>query len=820
MIHPSVPRRPAPSGSDSESIDLTRSTTGRRSGGSRGVIGWMLLTSLVGAPLLTAAASWPRAAAASEAERAIVNDINNVRSGVLVVEDDLRKSRERERRFPLDRRFVEATIAYERGNLPTASVLLVDLVGDAQFQTSRDYGDALFMLGDALYRQRNYAGAKRYFERILGSPNSKWFQPALAQAVDIAVRLRRMDDVANLAKKLELVSQGDRKGELYYQFGRSYFIAKDFGRSRPFLEQVTANEPRWAAARFYLGALLVAQNKQNEAADEFRRVAEAAKTAANDPKRKFDAAVVDYVHLALARLLLNQKKFEEAAQYYGLIDRNSAVFEEALFELAATHVAANQPKRALEVLDILLLTVSDDNIAVQASVLRGRINMLDKQYEKADAAYKEVVERYSVIEGELRAFANSDKNLEQFFAWLLARGSDEYTVARPVTERVAKYVEKDEDMQRVVSLFDDMSAARADVKESVKLAATIEAALRESSRLDMFPELKDAWMRLTGSQNRCVDLGKRVVDVLRSLALGSLRPEERSQADGLMAQRQQLETAFAKIPADAGAYVKRQSRVANDFTNLAGEVGLLKAQLASVKEQLTSVEKMLNERVYGGEGVTLTKESETKIRQALADEKDELRRIYRELEDLIQTVEVAAQSVGAGDKVSRDENSIRMALLNAQRAELELYAAALERGAGSGDAVGLRNARAAIDKLMGDIAMLLGSVQDRAAEQLVAIKKTLAQEQRNIADYQASVRSYEDDSRMLARQVGYTLVRAAQNRLSEIILEADLGMVDVAWQKKQEKASAVRELQDEMGKRVESLGEVLESLKGDGVEEE
>jgi tetratricopeptide (TPR) repeat protein len=807
VIHPSPSRGRVRAGCDLQANQPPRTATWQR--------GVWAFAALAGTLVSTPSALW-----ALDAERAIVNEIGNVRSGVALVEDDLRKARERERRFPLDRRFLEATIAYERGNLPTASVLFVDLVGDPQFQTSRDYGDALYMLGDALYRQRNYAGAKRYFERILGTPGGKWYQAALAQAVDIAVRLRRMDDVAALAKKLDLVPNGERKGELFYQFGRSYFIAKDYARARPFLESVGADEPRWAAARFYLGALLVAQNKQTEAASEFKRVADAAKAAASDPKRKLDATVVDYVHLALGRLLLNQKKFEEAAQYYGLIDRNSAVFEEALFELAATYVAANQPKRALEVLDILLLTVSDDNVAVQAAVLRGRINMLDKQYDKADAAYAEVVDRYSAIEGELRAFASSDKNLEQFFQWLLARGSEDYTVVRPVSERVAKYVERDEDMQRVVSLFDDMGAARADVKESVKLAATIDAALRESSRLDMFPELKDAWMRLTHSQNRCVDIGKRIVDTLRGLALNNLRPEERSQAEALMAQRQQLETAFAKIPADAGAYVKRQSRVANDFTNLAGEVGVLKAQLSTVKEQLLSVEKMLNERVFGGEGVTLTKDTEGKVRQALVEEKDELRRLYRELEDLVQSVEVTAQSVGAGDKVSKDENTIRMSLLNAQRAEIELYAAALERGAGSGDAVGLRNARSAVDKLMGDIATVLGMVQDRAGERLVGLKKTLAQEQRNISEYQASVRNYEDDSRTLARQVGYTLVRTAQNRLSEIILEADLGMVDVAWQRKQDRATSMRELQDEMSKRVKSLGDVLENLSSDGTEEE
>lgn len=791
---------------------LRRSLRAKLAGGAFGRAMASLLLAAIGAPLLAGVA-------VAEEARSIENDIGNVRANVNLVEEDLRRSRDKERRYPLDRRYLEAQLAYDRGNLQMAAVQLMDLVGNSEFQLTRDYGDALYMLGDSLYRMRNYAGAKRYLDRILQTPGSRHYQNALAALVDIAVRMYRKDEVENLAKRLDTLPPGDRRSELLYQFGRSFFLGDAPDRARTFLEQISIGEPRWPAARFYLGAMQVAAGKKAEALAELRRVSDAAKAVAKDPKRKFDATVVDYVNLAIGRLLLEGKKYDEATQYYLEIDRNSKVFEEALLELAATYVAGAKPKRALEVLDVLLLTVSDDNVAVQAAVLRGRINMLEKQYEKADGAYKEVAERYSAIEGELRAFAASDKNLEQFFAWLLSRGSEDYTVIRPVSERVSKYIEKDEAMLRVVALFDDMAAERADVKESAKLAATLDAALKESARLDMFPDLKDGWVRLAESQNNCVLIGKRIVDALRELSLPTMTGDEKARADGMFEQRKRLEAAFAKIPRNAEAYIRRQTRVAGEMTNLAGEVALLRAQLAALKDALLSVEKMLNERLFGGEGVVLTKDQEAKIREGLQAEKDELRRVYREIEDLTQAVEVAAQGVGAGDKVSGDENTIRVALLAAQRAEQEVYVSALERR-GTGETGRYRAARGQLEGLVKDISVLLGGIQDRAFERLAGIKKILATEQRNISEYQAQVRNYEDDSRALARQVGYTLVRAAQNRLSEIILEADLGLVDVAWKRKQEKGAAIRELQDERAQRIRSLGDVLNNLTSEAAEEE
>lgn len=782
----------------------------RRSAATQWTTQWMKLC--VTLLLLAAATILPQPSLAQQDPvRPIENDVGNVRSSVQLIDADLKNAITRERRYPLDRRFIEATLAYERGNLATASVQLTDLVHDPEFQRKSEYGDALFMLGDCLFRMRNYMGAKRYLDQVVKAPSSKHFQSALQELADIAVRLHRLEDVEAYAKRLEDIPPGQRKSELMYQFGRSFFSARAFGRARTFLDQISPGEKRWPGARFYLGAVLVAEGKIDDAIKAFRDVVDSAKSA--DENRRPAQVVIDHANLALGRLYLQVKKYDDAVFHYQLVDRNSSVYEEALFEMAATHVAAQKPQKALEALDVLLLTVSDDNVAVQAAVLRGRINMLAKQFDQADAAYQDVVERYSAITGELTKFASSDKNLEAFFTWLLNRGSDEYTVVRPVSERVAKYIEKDEDMQRVVGLFDEMATERADVKESARLAATIDAALRESNRLDMFPELKDAWIRVHESQNRTVDIGRRIVELLRSYAGPRMNAEDKAKADALYEQRKRLEAAFSKVPATKGDYLQRQNRVDSGFANLAADVGILKTSLQAVKDQLLAVRDMLRNRVIAGEGLVLSKKQEEEITKKLQEEEDELRRLYREIEQLAQDVEVNAQGVGAGDKVSADEASIRAALLAAQRVEQALYAAILERtGERPEDIARLRNARSQLETVNEQMITILQTIAGRSGERLAGLRKILAVEQRNIAEYQSTVRAYEEDARGMARQVGFALVRAAEKRLAEILLEADLGLVDVAWQRKQEKTTAIRELQDERAQKIRSLGDVLNNL--------
>ena len=757
--------------------------------------------------------------------RVIENDTSNIKSDVSNIDTTLKAAVLRERRFPLDKRFVDAQIAYERGNLGVSSVLLTDLVTNPEFQKSRDYGQGLFMLGDCMFRTRNYMGARRYLDAIARSPNSPYFQQSLQQLADIAVRLHRLDDVEVYARRLDGLPQDKRKSELSYQFGRAFFSAKAYARSEQFLRAVAPGDKRWPATQFYLGAINVANKRLDAALSNFVDVASAA--TATDEARRPEQAVLDYANVALGRLYLQAKKFELATKYYQAVDRNSVLYEEALYESAAAHVAAAriktdrvaaaaETKKALEALDILLLTVSDDGVAVQAAVLRGRINMIDKQYDQADAAYQDVVERFGAITQELNQFARDDKNLENFFNWLLNRASEEYTVARPVSERVAKYIEKDEDMQRVVSLFDDMASERADVKESDKLAKTIDAALREASRLDMFPELKDAWMRIAEDENRSVDVGRRVVEMLRGLAYDGMSEEEKIKADALLEQRKKWQEAFVKVPPTKGAYVLRQTRVTNDFTRLSGDLSENRLLLEQLKLNAQGVAKMLNDRLYGDGGIVMAKDQENEIRARLNEVNDEVRRIFRELEDLNSNFEVASQAFGAGDKVSNDENIIRLRLLAAQRFEQDNYIAALQRAGQGADAIArLTTVRAEIDRLTGAMGDLLGVIAGRANERVSGVIQVLGQEKLNIAEYQVTVRTYEDDSRAMARQVGYGLIRAAQGRLSDIVLEADLGRVDVAWMRKQEKADAIKSLQEERNGKLKTLGEVLDNLTTD-----
>jgi len=719
------------------------------------------------------------------------------------------------RLFATERRFIDATLAYERGNYAVAAVMFMDLVESPLFRSSRDYYRAVYLLADSLYRKRNFFAARQYYGELVDRNIGQYYQEALQKLIAIAVLVRRDADVDKLASRVEAIPVASRAPEVVYQIGKSYFQLKREDKARSYLMAVPRGTRFWAQAHFYLGVMEVGKKSYKAALQEFGLIVTVAKesAASADDKVRVPRTVLDYTHLAMGRVQLELKKYQDAILSYQMVDRNALVYENALFEMAATYVVMKEPKKALESLEVLLLTVSDDHVAVEASVLRGQLNLQQKEYNAADVAYKDVVDRFSIISGELANFAKDSKNLETYFQWLLNRGNEQFTVTRPVSERASRYIERDEDLGRVVSLFDDMGAEKRDVKEASQIAAKLDAALKSGGRLDMFPNLRDGWIRIVEVENQVVVLSRELLEILRLSFGTAMTADEKDQLERLRVVRKSLEDAFARAPATVKEYSARQVKVDARFGGLTAEISMLQTALASLRDQILALEKMLNEHLFGDRGVRVSKEREAEFRQKLAEEKEDLRRLYEDIESQRQLLEVEAGSVGAGDRVTATEQEVRRRLLKTHKAEQAVFERAGQRvGGAPATLVGRAAAvRARLDRTMDDLSSTAARIDETASAKLKDLVTVLEAEKRNLTVYQQSVRGYEDEARQLARAIGYELVRRAQARLAGVVLEADLGLVNVAWQRKQDKAKEISELQTQKGDQLKVLDDSLKA---------
>jgi SMC interacting uncharacterized protein involved in chromosome segregation len=214
------------------------------------------------------------------------------------------------------------------------------------------------------------------------------------------------------------------------------------------------------------------------------------------------------------------------------------------------------------------------------------------------------------------------------------------------------------------------------------------------------------------------------------------------------------------------------------------------------------------------EGQQLSPEQVEQITAEVEQEKTRLRALKDELDALNQRIEQENIAVGAGDLVSEEENALRKRLLDAHRAEEALLHGVLNRLAGqerqNGDA--LRGLRARVVQDFGRLGRLLNGINEAVDAKVADYRRQLDAERQLLAGYQAEVHSFEQNTDRFAREIGIPLFQLAHERLDQVVLEADLGLVDVAWRRKMTETDRIRGLQDERSEQVRDLQTTLEEI--------
>ena len=765
--------------------------------------GALLLTSLL---LLCASPAFAdKVPDLDTAVHTIETDIGNVESGVRRLEAEIVNPVAESRFYSLQKRLVDAHVYFELKNYANAAVLYIDAVQNPNFATSPDAVDVLLNLGYCLYKLKNYVAAREYLDQLLGRTSGDRYQRALRFVLEIGLESRTNEGLEAAVQKAAAFSP--RSPALTFSYAKGLYRLGRTADALGVIATIPAGVPEYAAAQYYAGVVWTGRQKYSEAIACFQQV------VATKGKKKNLAKIRELANLALGRLYLERGENGRAVDAYQEIDRHSEHFHTALYEMTWGYVHEKQYDKALNALEILLLTVDDDALATKANVLRGRLNMLLDQTELAVDTYNEIVQRFSPLKDELDAFAREASNLNGYFRWLLDRHADVFVIGSVLSERANRFIETDDELKDVVTVFDDMSRERHDVKEAEEILAELENALQGGQGLvEIFPNLKNAWVRITLAENRFVALSGALVDAEERLAPGG---GDAQAAESARAERRKLEAQFAALPKTSAEYGARKGRVNKRFGDLRRDAFVLEQHLKQVRDQVQAMEKWVKDARFADKETRLTGDEEKKVLAEIEQERELMKQLHQELASLESRIAFENARVGAGDSVARDEAALKKRVLAAQDA-LEA-ALGLER-LGGGARTTADQARALRKRIMDDLGRLSRLLVkiDHAVEVKVAeFRGQVQAEKVLLAGYRQDVDGFDKESERIAQDIGVPLFKLAHKHLSEVVLEADLGLVDVAWKRKRAESEKIMALQKEQSEQVKTLESTMQSILKD-----
>ena len=706
------------------------------------------------------------------------------------------------------------------------------------FPETPSYVDALWLRGETFYAAKDYLAARRDYRALVKRGTEPRYQPYVAKAltrlVDVSFRTGDVASLDEVFANLNLVPPAQVDAALTYAKGKAYFAKKDYPNAQGQFQNVANGTPYTHQARYFQG-LIVMKQVQSSAGITSTSGTPAVTNGAPPPpppKVSYKAAidafkvvtdlppdtdehrhVIDLAWMAIGRMAYEQEQFQLAREAYSKVGRESPEFDTMLYELAWVYVRLGDVQRAERALEVLSIADPDSTYLADGTLLRADLLLRAGAFDKALELYTTVRTQYDPIRQKVEDFLNSTTDVAVFYEKLSQHLLDALDVNSEIPAIAIRWAREMDDGPLAFAVIEDVVQCKKLIKDSELLIEKLNALMGASNRVRAFPELLAGEELALGLINR---LSKARLDIAKGLD-----DEEPGSMQGdigqIHEQRKKLEGDVGNLPTTSSDFAMRDQQGKQQWNTVSQE---LSRNMLEV-DQLQAVVNGLRRIIKDGpaQGVTRDPDSIRRFNTEI-DENERLLKQYREVGvQLRRQVEVGRAQIGLGDARYQLDAQTRSSYRDTLDREVQLaQGGAAGRGAQSysGKVVGiLGQMRAQEDQLTAAFLRLDQQVGARIGE----LQKKVDAEATNIASYKVELAKLDGEAQDLVGQVAKRNFELVRDKLKNIVLRADVGITEQAWEVREEELDRVRNLQTERSRQDQLLDEELKEVLDDSGEQ-
>lgn len=741
---------------------------------------------------------------AAEAER-VAKDLKGIDERLQIVEKQYSERQEPGEEETLKRRFSDAEIQFLLTNYPQASVLFYDLIGSPAFRALPQYPDALYMLAESLFQAQNYLGARLYFREHLNA-NGSHYRDALSRYLEISGRINQFSGIDEYIDQARGPG-GTLPSDVAYVYGKWLFARTDIpdreriARARAVFEAVVASGSGYSLqASYFLGVLSLQVGDLAAAAGAFERTLE---LEAKSPREK---KLRELTNLSLGRIYYEMGKLTEAADRYQEIDYNSEYFVDALYEIAWTHVRRAKAdglaeyEKANQACEKLLLAAPDSVLAPEARILQGHLLLKMGKYQQAIDSYTQVINTYLAVHDSIDGRLKAQADPVRYFQQLISESGKTFDITTLLPPIAVKWATTQREVADAVRMTGDIDASRKGVAESNEIAARL-VDLLENHELELFPQFQEGLSRADAVDSAMARAEAELLAIeQRILGPQRLAGLEKDLAS-LRAQRAALEERFKSLPKTESEVEARRARMASRMGALDQQAFRLGYQVDGLFAVLAALEKWAADtRSQRPDDPQAEKEFAERLLQEreVADElRGELAAVQKRMRD--EKARLGLSGTGDAELRARYE-----ALIGQEKAVLASGRASL-----SGEALavlqGVDRSRGSIDGLKRRSEGAKKLIREAVRRKGDALKDKVLAEARQLKDYEGEVARVSGDARDLVGSIAFESFKRVRRQFYDLVLKADVGLVDVAWTRKQDKTAEIQNLAKQKERELKGL---------------
>ncbi len=700
------------------------------------------------------------------------------------------------------------------------------------------YADASLMLGEAYMSTKQYLSARRHFRDILDNgartPYDGFVGKALSRLVDIALRTDDLPGLDYVFERLSKLPSTDRTGSLAYARAKALYAKKDYAAAKAAVNSVPAGSPYTPQSQYLLGVVLLKEAlAATPAAPPAAAAAAAAPAAAGvapapapPPDARFVQAleqfrkvtripattpeqehVVDLAWMAIGRLFYETNNYLDSVEAYSHVGRNSPEFSTTLYELAWVFVRLGDFSRAQRALEVLTITDPNNLELADGSLLRADLMLRSGDFQNALNLYRNVREHFDPIRKSVDDFLASTSDPAVYYDKLTA---DEAAMATEtkLPKVVLEWARAQAEDQHVFGMIDDVTRSRDLVKRSRKLAVKLDAVLSVPTRAKAFPELRSGIQYSMSLMNKIAKARSTLAEGMDDVAgdaggeLGRIRSERRA-----------LQKRLGWLPVTDGDFLRRDdsgdrqwNKVSQVLQSLTVEADKLAAIVNGLKRVLKDADQY---------GVTADANSRARFKLEIEANERDLTTYNKRIEQYRDAIDNGRAMIGFGDQRYVDDDDARKRFRELFAREVAMVAAGQDSGSAGDYAKGIQSllGRADIDEQR--LEATRSKLETQALEQAQALRSKIAAEVVALETYAQNLDGLDQQARLLVGEIAMKNFALVRDRVKNIVLRADVGIVQQAWEVREEQRVRVRNLQRERSREEQNLNDELREVLDD-----
>lgn len=717
----------------------------------------------------------------------------------------------------VEERLTDGELYFRLHDYVRASIILTDIV--ERFPNHTAYPDALFLLAESLYHATDYLGARTRFREVLDHADEPAFrerlQPALARLIEISIKVRNFEGIERYFDRLARLPPSDiEDATAYFRAKYLYGVAvpadqlsnvqgplpkvdpEQVERARVAFEQVSDRSQYAPQAHYFIGVIYTLRGQYSQAIEEFKRVV--AMNPVNDAQRE----VIELGLLALGRLYYETDQLPLAVEAYQAIPRTSIRFEIALYEIAWAYIRMGDSTRAERSLEVLAVAAPESQYIPDAKLLRGNLLLRDARYIAAGEVFDEVIKEFQPVRTQLDQFIEQQPDAHEYFRQLVRNNIDHYDEESFLPPLALRWARLEGDMKRAIDAVRDLNQARQMTREINDITTRLGAALASANRVALFPELRKQRELSIGLRNRLARLRAQLAAAVQAQTKSLSSPE----LVRVRSQRAEIERSLAALPVKEEDFTLRNSSLDESYRALDKQLASLEVQLLGMDARIVATERYMSDTMKKPEqreGVAAYLAELNTHRAAIAGYRDQLAQLKLDLQ-------TSRLQVGVGDATYQRDDSLREEHAKLVQQERQLVAA-----------LGGRSS-AEIERMYQRVSAVESSLdeQDRAVDQVVEdrandMQRVLTEESGKLVGYKIGLGELDTETEQVVGGLAFANYRQVQRRFYDLVLKADVGVIDVGWAEREEHRTRIEMLTRERARSMQALDDEFREIMDD-----